>query len=410
MKRTIQCLVALSLFAAFSGCAVLGLKSQNQKIQATGFVSLRIEKPPQSAPTYVLALDNKGQILGAQSVGTSGVATFAIPIGQGVRVIAFSDINRNRALDVGEPCGVLDGIVPVPLGDPSQRSRVHDVRLGIRGGGTPVGLSVPDSAGAAVEVALGEIAKISDARFNPDIGVEGLWKPGSSLFKGALGLYFIEPYDASRTPVLFVHGIGGSPRDFTKLISSLDTSHYQAWFFTYPSGFRLEKVSTALATMLELVRKQHGVRHVYLVAHSMGGVVARSAILRMADSSVLPPVEKFISIATPWGGHAAAKSGLRALKYPVPAWIDMAPGSAFLKSLWSRELPKTTRYWLLFGYYTKQMPWLTLNNDTVIDMRSALLPAAQDEAFRVFGIEKSHEQILSSPETIRKMKEFLAGP
>ncbi len=284
------------------------------------------------------------------------------------------------------------------------------MRLGKRGAGAPVGLSVPDSAGAAVGVAVGEIAKISDARFDPDIGVEGLWKPGSSLLNGALGLYFIEPYDASRIPVLFVHGIGGSPRDFTKLISSLDTSRYQAWFFTYPSGFRLEKAATALATMLELVRKQHGVRHVYLVAHSMGGVVSRAAILRMADSSEFPPVEKFITIATPWGGHAAAKSGLRALKYPVPAWIDMAPGSAFLKSLWSRELPKSTRFWLLFGYHTKQMPWLTLNNDTVIDIRSALLPAAQDEAVRVFGIEKSHEQILSSPETIRKMKEFLAAP
>jgi hypothetical protein len=36
-------------------------------------------------------------------------------------------------------------------------------------------------------------------------------------------------------------------------------------------------------------------------------------------------VEKFITISTPWGGHAAAKFGIRALKYPAPAWIDMAP-------------------------------------------------------------------------------------
>ena len=58
-------------------------------------------------------------------------------------------------------------------------------------------------------------------------------------------------------------------------------------------------------------------------------------------------VEKFISISTPWGGHVAAKFGIRALKYPVPAWIDMAPGSAFLKALWREPLPPASRHYLI---------------------------------------------------------------
>lgn len=61
-------------------------------------------------------------------------------------------------------------------------------------------------------------------------------------------------------------------------------------------------------------------------------------------------VEKFITISTPWGGHAAAKFGIRALKYPAPAWIDMAPGSAFLKALWREPLPPESRHSLMFGY------------------------------------------------------------
>jgi pimeloyl-ACP methyl ester carboxylesterase len=284
-------------------------------------------------------------------------------------------------------------------------SRVHAIRLGVGPDAIPVGVIVPAADGAAVSVGVGEVASIHEARFAASIGEEGLWKPASSLEAGNLGLYFTEPYDPSRIPVVFVHGIGGSPQDFKKLIPALDRSRYQAWFFTYPSGFRLEKAAGALATLLELSMRKHGVPRVDIVAHSMGGLVSRAAILRLNKRSGPGRVDRFISISTPWGGYAAAKSGVKNLRYPVPSWIDMAPGSAFLTKLWKQELP--ARHWLIFGYDTKRLPWLTLNNDHVIDVGSALFPAAQEESVRVFGINKSHDNILFSPVTAAKMNEFL---
>jgi hypothetical protein len=111
----------------------------------------------------------------------------------------------------------------------------------------------------------------------------------------------------------------------------------------------------------------------------MGGLVSR-AVLRLNAMDKRVSVEKFMSISTPWGGHAAAKFGIRALKYPAPAWIDMAHGSAFLKALWREPLPPESRHYLMFGYDTAKLPWLTPNNDSVIDVNSALFVPAQNES------------------------------
>ncbi len=412
LSSLISQLLGLILLLSFSsGCTFLNLKRQNQEIDRTGIVPVRAMGFPREAPVYIMAFRSGEPTipLGSEQSKDEGLALFGLPLGRSYDVLAFEDTNRNRQLDHSEPKAIVRAIKLRPLAETNLSDGIIALRPSGGDYGAFFGIKVPNTLGAAIPVGCGEIAKVTDAKFAPKIGTDGLWRPEHALRAGDLGLYFNEPFDPSRTPVVFVHGIGGSPRDFAKLIPALDRKKFQAWFFVYPSGFRLEKAASALAELTSLLMEKHRAGRVHIVAHSMGGLVSRAAILKLNSGEKKFPVDRFVSISTPFGGYEAAASGIRHLKYPVPSWIDMAPGSDFLKAMWSQKLPYPTRHWLLFGYDTKQMPWLTLNNDQVVDLQSALYPPAQNESVKVFGIAKSHEGILSSPETAKKMNEFLSA-
>jgi pimeloyl-ACP methyl ester carboxylesterase len=98
-----------------------------------------------------------------------------------------------------------------------------------------------------------------------------------------------------------------------------------------------------MATGLGLLRERYGFKQCDVVAHSMGGLVARRAIEEQAIATGTSFVPRFVSISTPWGGHAAASGGIRHLKKPVPSWLDVAPGSQFLNEMYSERLPQGTR-------------------------------------------------------------------
>lgn len=385
----------------------MGLRSQDKAINRSGFLAKQVTNPSTKAPTYVLAINSSGKIVGSQTVSSDRVAGFALPLADTYEIVAFADLNKNKQLDQGEPTALATGQTAAGLANTEITRKLGQLTLSTPTPAKVVGLTVPATGGDAVTLAVGEIAQVKDARFNTQTGENGLWKPETSLRAGNIGLFFTEPYDPNRIPVVFVHGIGGSPQDFIKLIPALDHSRYQAWFFAYPSGFRLEKAASALAGFIKIAAQKYGIPRVYIVAHSMGGLVSRAAIVDYFQDTKVT-VDRFVSISTPWNGHSAASWGIRGLKYPVPSWIDMAPGSTFLKNLWSHKLPPSTRHWLIFGYDTRRLPWLTLNNDQVIDLQSSLYIPAQEESVRVFGLRRSHEGILSSHETAVKMNEYLS--
>jgi len=397
------------------GCALLGVRGQVKAIENQAVIAVQVQGgAAERMNTYVVALAGS-DILAVESPGSDQMAVLLVPEKSSeCTLLVFADANQNRRFDQGEAAGALTGVVPVSLADPEAKGRLNRVRLG--GGAAAVsrlrGLEVPRTGAAdhaGFHLAVGEIAKPGEARFSTAAGEDGLWKPDSMLRQGNLGVYFLEPYDPTRIPVLFVHGIGGSPQDFDRLIPSLDRSRYQAWFFYYPSGFRLGKVANALDRILELLHQKHGMPRLQMVAHSMGGLVARGAIQRLAARRAPLVVERFVSISTPWGGHNAASGGVRHLRYPVPSWVDIAPGSGYLKSLWSTPLPPETTHYLLYGYDTQRLPWLSHDNDGVIDESSALYPQAQAEAVRVFGIHADHVGILRDPLGLAKVNEFLSG-
>src|SRR5207244_1834877 len=105
--------------------------------------------------------------------------------------------------------------------------------------------------------AVGEVVALSDPRFDQKVAEDGLWRPFDFLFKGRPGIYFLEPYDARKLPVLFVHGINGTPTNFGPLIEHLDRERFQPWVYYYPSGAALPNVADHLAQTMRKLQRQY---------------------------------------------------------------------------------------------------------------------------------------------------------
>jgi len=135
-----------------------------------------------------------------------------------------------------------------------------------------------------------------------------------------------------------------------------------------------------------------------VVAHSMGGLVARGFILRHALASNTGEIPLFVNMATPWEGHNGASFGVKYSPVVVDVWRDMAPGSDYLKSLFVVPLPKETKFHLLFAF-RRNSASIGESDDQTITVASALGIGAQRDAARIYGFDDSHDGILEDPAT-----------
>ena len=111
----------------------------------------------------------------------------------------------------------------------------------------------------------------------------------------ATGVYMIHPYDPNKIPILFVHGLLGTPLSWQNLTNDLCSDpkileHYQPWFFLYPTGQPM--LESAAQLREDLVATQRlfdpsgsaiASRHVVVVAHSMGGLLAHTLVSDSGD-------------------------------------------------------------------------------------------------------------------------------
>ena len=100
--------------------------------------------------------------------------------------------------------------------------------------------------------------------------------------------------------MLFVHGISGYPREFAYLIDQLDRRRFQPWFYFYPSGAYLEDVAEHLRQTVIELRAQLGFERLFVVAHSMGGLVSREFALGYYENTGRRTIPLLVTIATPW--------------------------------------------------------------------------------------------------------------
>ena len=239
---------------------------------------------------------------------------------------------------------------------------------------------------------------LEDVRFSPAHIRQGTWSPGEFEREARGGVFFVEPPIAGRTAVLFIHGINGSPRDFSFLISHLDRSRFQPCVFFYASGAGLSQIGRELSEDIGELHRRHGIESLIIVAHSIGGLIARDVLLNQsAHAGVDIPV--LITLSAPWGGVPSAGFGVRFSPVVIDSWRDIAAGSDYLRSLFvdstgaARDLPGSTRHYLLFSY-RKNWSSFGLSGDAVTSVASQLFRTAQEQAYRVYGFDVSHSEIL----------------
>ena len=333
---------------------------------------------------------------------------------------AFADLNRNYRYDsepVASSAGSIDRLLELSPGD-----RVEDIELVIdakarllggfdlvterivegklRSHGEQLLLSVSD---VSVE---GEVVPLSDARFGSENGRLGYFQIYRFLWDVGPGIYFLEEYDPKRIPVLYVHGALGYPQEFGSLIASLDRTRFQPWVFFYPSGAELGAISEYLTRVVTNLRLRLDIDALAVVAHSMGGLVAREFVLRNHQRAVGDPVEAFVTLSTPWGGVPSAAQGADRSPFVVPSWRDVKPDSKFLTGLFfedeaadvRRFLPKKLSTRLLFGV-----------KDETIPLTSAIRWEALEEADGRWPLPYGHVDILKSPEAAQLVNELLDG-
>jgi hypothetical protein len=99
----------------------------------------------------------------------------------------------------------------------------------------------------------------------------------SSHYMDKTGLYFLQPYDPDRIPLVFVHGLFSTPFDWVQTINGLQADpeirkHYQFWVFGYPTGNPILYSAFRLREELSKVDKLYPNHRPYVVVgHSMGG-------------------------------------------------------------------------------------------------------------------------------------------
>lgn len=164
-------------------------------------------------------------------------------------------------------------------------------------------------------------------------------------YPAQIGLYFLQPYDPDRIPLVFVHGLFSTPFTWVQTINGLQADpeirkHYQFWVFAYPTGYPI--LYSALRLRQELARVDQAYpnhKPFVVVGHSMGGMLTHDQVVTLtrdmwekalgqtaksifaqnsSDSLIVrsltfranPRIKRVVFICTPHRGSNMASGGL----------------------------------------------------------------------------------------------------
>jgi hypothetical protein len=231
----------------------------------------------------------------------------------------------------------------------------------------------------------------------------GMYEPAAFMEEAPMMFYALEEDLGYKVPVVFVHGIDGSARDFAGIVARLDRHRYRPWFFYYPSGNDLEQLGEMFYKIfLSGKTIALGQMEMVIVAHSMGGLVVREALNRLSGREGETRVARLVTLASPLGGHPAAAMASQG-PVVIPSWRDVDPESTFMRNLRRKKLPAGLEYHLLYAFGNEQTVKLGENSDGVVPLSSQLCRGAQEESTIQFGFNATHTGILVDPEAIGRV-------
>ena len=392
-------LAVIGLVAA--GCVLFKLNKEYKKSLEYTVVIGRIHgRFTGNGPIIVAACATHAGKKIANYTVVHGAGEYELALDQGnYYVFAFQDKNSNLIYDAGEPAGQHDNpkLVRVPA-----VGVVYDIDIRIPAEGSRIVIPRGTEISSIKPQKLysrqaGVIADLDDARFSEENGVKGFWEYGSFFNELGGNIYFIEKYDPKKIPILFIHGATGTPRGWKYFVDHIDRSRFQPWFFYYPSGNRIDSMAYLLLWKLTNLQTKYQFNTLYITAHSMGGLVARSFIVNF--SAQFPYVKLFVSLATPWGGDHMAELGVKQSPVLIPSWIDMQPEGDFIKSLYRKKMPPHVSFYMFSGYRGSRNVFRS-NNDGTMALNSILDYRPQSEAKMNYAFDEDHDSILFSKEVI----------
>jgi pimeloyl-ACP methyl ester carboxylesterase len=195
------------------------------------------------------------------------------------------------------------------------------------------------------------------------------------------GLHLPKGFDPSRQGVLLIHGLESNNASLQPLANEFTRRGVQALTFDYPNDASLAWCGGRLSDELKVLSSQHSRLKLAIVAHSMGGLLARYCL----ETPGCDPgcVTDLCLLGTPNHGTRLA-AGQDLLEFvqeilPAPtqatrslrdglgeAALDLHPSSRFLRDLNARTRPKEVRYHLVIG----QRGWVSVTErrDIVQDL------------------------------------------
>ena len=325
-------------------------------------------------------------------------------------VFAFEDLNHNQIYEKNEFVGQLDNprMVSIIAGQVIGKLDFEITKNKVRTFSSTIAMKVTSpNPQRLVSLEQGGTVNLDHDFFSDEFGTMGLWNVSTFIATLGINIYALTPFDKSKIPILFIHGSGGTPKDWKFFADKINTEKYQIWFFYYPTGLRLQTLSDLLNEKLSALHNKIQFNELIITAHSLGGLITKKFIDRYDLNRPPYHLKLFITLATPWGGVDSAKNvpekGL--LQIP-PSWRDLAPGSKFIKDLYEKKLSPHIPFYLFFGY---QGNLAKGSGDGSIEMRSLLDHRAQEEAIKCFGFNETHTSILTSEEVVRKYQVILQG-
>ena len=184
------------------------------------------------------------------------------------------------------------------------------------------------------------------------------------------GLMLSELGDDQKQPVVvLVHGYNATSSSLQPLQSALTKAGYLCATFSYPNDGPIAESAKLFSQELIGFRRTHPHRPVFVVSHSMGGLVARAVV----ENPELDPgnVRQLIMIAPPNGGshwaycpvgfdawdaiviHRQDSLGDAIMNTVTDGWNearrDLRPNSRFLRRLSARNRNSNVEYTVLLG-------------------------------------------------------------
>lgn len=382
---------ALVATLLLSGCALLNARQQSLTADTAGALEGKVVvRSPQKGAVILVRLENVADVLVVKDrIALPPDRRFRLSVLPGQFVLAaFIDVDGNGRFTPGEhgfyhpgpriftvaaketvkvPDLVIDGTMAPPASD----------------------LELAEDVAKYAQNA-GRVAALDDPVFSPANSAMGMWQPLDFLRQVGGGLFLLQEYEPGKIPIVFVHGMGGNPNDWRRVIEGVDRTRYQPWVFFYPSGVRLDMLSDAFVRQVRALKDRHGVERFAVAAHSMGGLVTRSFVKKYVEQYGAADFLFVMTVNSPMDGMASAAAGVAHSPIVLPAWRDVAVGSDFMKDLSAWHWPKEVPYHLVFSFQTGD------SSDGTIPLESQLPLALQGEAVRLYGFHDSHVGTLSN--------------